>query len=124
MIKYINLDYIKYVAAVMVLAFVLSFGVLSRAPSALADQPLDVNCDTLATAIVATDDFLEANGIGFDSVGDILSAAILDDATFVQLSTLISLFSGGAVNFASPSETISTIAQCGLMPLLVDQFGD
>ncbi len=37
MIKYINLDYIKYVAAVMVLAFVLSFGVLSRAPSALAD---------------------------------------------------------------------------------------
>ncbi len=73
---------------------------------------------------MATDDFLEANGIGFDSVGDILSAAILDDATFVQLSTLISLFSGGAVNFASPSETISTIAQCGLMPLLVDQFGD
>ena len=124
MSKYINLDSIKHVAAVLVLAFVLSFGVLGSAPSALADKPLDVDCELLGNTIVAVDDFLDGEDVQFDSVGDLLSTAILDDAVFGQLSDLIRLFSGGAIDFDSPSQTISTIAKCGLIPLLIEQLND
>ena len=124
MIKYIKLDSIKYVAAVLVLAFVLSFGSLSSAPSALADKPLDVDCEILGNTILAVDEFLDGEGVQFDSVGDLLSTAILDDAVFGQLSGLILLFSGGAIDFDSASQTVSTIAGCGLMPLLNTNIQD
>ena len=124
MSKYIKLDSIKYVAAVLVLAFVLSFGVLSSAPSALADRPLDVDCDLLGTTIDAVDTFLDGDGVEFDSVGHLLSTAILDDDAFEGLNVLIILFSDGAIDFESASQTVSTIAKCGLMPLLNDEIQD
>ncbi len=63
-------------------------------------------------------DFLDGEGIQFDNLGDLVASAILDDALFDQLSTLILLFSGGAIDFDSMSQLMTTNARCGLIPQL------
>jgi hypothetical protein len=92
--------------------------------SAHAAQPLDVDCDLLAATNDAVNDFLDAQGVQFDNLGDLVSSAILDEAAFDQLSALILLFSGGEIDFESASQAVSTNAKCGLIPQLIGNISD
>ncbi len=88
---------------------------------ALAEHPpLDVDCDLLATTLVAVDTFLEVDGEGFPPIDLFMTNPVL----FGSLSNLIRSFSGNAINFASAPELMSTVGSCGLMPLLVTQIQD
>ncbi len=111
---------IKYLAT----ALAVTAGLLFTVSTAHAAKPLDVDCDFLADTIVAVDAFLAANNVEFDNLGDLVSSAILDDAVFQLLSTLILFFSGGAIDFDSASQAVSTVAKCGLMPLLIGEIRD
>ncbi len=111
---------IKYLAT----ALAVTVGLLFSVSTAHAGRPLDVDCDLLADAIICTDAILDANNVAFNSVGDLFSSAILDDAVFAQLNSLILFCSGGAIEFDSASQAISTVSSCGLMPLLNDEIGD
>ncbi len=55
---------------------------------------------------------------------NLVAASIQDDAVFDQLSALILLFSGGQISFDSASQAVSTVAKCGLMPLLIGEIRD
>ena len=105
-------------------ALAVTAGLLLSVSTAHAKRPLDVDCDVLASAIICTDDILDANNVAFNSVGDLFSSAILDDAVFAQLNSLILFCSGGAIDFDSASQAISTVASCGLIPLLNGEIGD
>ena len=105
-----------------VLGVMLMVGLVPTA--AHAAKPLDVECDVLEATNDAVNVFLDAEGIQFDNLGDMYSSAILDDAVFGQLSSLILFFSGGAIDFESASEMISTNARCGLTPQLIDNIND
>ncbi len=111
---------IKYVTTALAVIAVLLLGT----STAHARKPLDVDCDLLAATNDAVNIFLDGEGLQFDSVGDLFSSAILDDAVFQQLSDLILFFSGGAIEFESASQAISTNAQCGLLDDLIGQVGD
>ena len=87
-----------------------------------AAQPLDVDCDLLAATNDAVDVFLDDEGVLFDNLGDLYSSAIQDQAVFEQLSDLILFFSGGAIQFDSATQTISTNGKCGLAPQLLDNL--
>ena len=84
----------------LLVALVLTLGLLVSVPSANAAKPLDVDCDVLASALVCADAILDANNVQFDSLGDLVSAAILDDAVFAQLNSLV-LFCSGPERTAS-----------------------
>jgi len=92
--------------------------------TAHARKPLDVDCDLLAATNDAVNDFLDGQGVQFNSVGDLFSSAIMDDAVFEQLRDLILLFSGGEIEFDSATQAISTNGQCGLLPQLLDNVRD
>jgi hypothetical protein len=111
---------INYVTSALALFAALLLG----ASTAQAKKPLDVDCDVLESAIICTDAILDANNVSFDSAGDLFSSAILDDAVFAQLQSLILFCSDGAIDFSSASQAISTVASCGLMGLLNDEIGD
>ncbi len=111
---------IKFVSTALALFAALLLG----ASTAQAKKPLDVDCDVLASAIICADGILDANNVSFDSVGDLFSSAILDDAVFAQLNSLILFCSAGAIDFDSASQAISTVAKCGLMPLLNGEIDD
>jgi hypothetical protein len=102
----------------------VTVGLLFTVSTAHAGRPLDVDCDVLESAIICTDAILDANNVAFNSVGDLVSSAIVDDAVFAQLNSLILFCSGGAIDFDSASQAISTVASCGLMGLLNDEIGD
>jgi hypothetical protein len=89
-----------------------------------ATKPLDVDCDLLEATNNAVNDFLDAQGVQFDNLGDLVSSAILDEDVFDQLSALILLFSGGEIEFTSASQAVSTNAKCGLIPQLIDNIRD
>ena len=110
----------KLSKSVLALVSVLLF----TASTAHAGPPLDVDCDLLAATNDAVDDFLDGEGIQFNSVGDLISSSILDDAVFDQLSALILFFSGGEIDFSSANQAISTNAECGLLKDLVDNVRD
>ena len=107
-----------------IVALALIFGLLVSVPSANAARPLDVDCDLLAATNEAVNIFLDDQGIQFDNLGDLFASSILDDAVFDQLSALILLFSGGAIDFESASQAISTNGRCGLIAQLKDQVAD
>ena len=111
---------IKYLAT----ALAVTAGLLLGASTAHAGRPLDVDCDLLAATNDAVNVFLDGEGVEFNSVGDLFSSAILDDAVFVLLHDLILLFSGGAIDFDSASQAVTTNAQCGLLPGLIDNVND
>ncbi len=111
---------INYVTSALALFAALLLG----ASTAQAKKPLDVDCDVLASAIICTDGILDANNVAFDGVGDLFSSAILDDAVFAQLNSLILFCSVGDIDFDSASQAISTVASCGLMGLLSDEIDD
>ena len=99
------------------LAVVMVMGLTSGVAS--AKQPLDVDCDLLEATNDAVGDFLYAQGIQFNSLGDLVSTSIKEPAEFDQLSALILSFSGGEIDFDSASQAVSTNAKCGLVPQLV-----
>ena len=105
-------------------ALAVTVGLLLSVSTAHAGRPLDVDCDVLESAILCADAILDANNVAFNSVGDLFSSAILDDAVFAQLNSLILFCSGGAIDFDSASQAISTVASCGLLGLLNDEIGD
>jgi hypothetical protein len=92
--------------------------------TAHAAAPLDVDCDLLAATNDAVNDFLDGEGVQFNNLGDLVSSAILDEALFDQLRSLILLFSGGQIEFTSASQAVSTNAKCGLVPQLIDNIRD
>jgi hypothetical protein len=69
-------------------------------------------------------DFLDAEGVQFNNLGDLVSSSILDDEVFDQLSALVLLFSGGEIEFESASQAVATIGRCGLIPQLIDNIRD
>ena len=99
-------------------------GLLFTDSTAQATAPLDVDCDLLEATNDEVNILLDLEGVQFRNLGDLVSSAILDDATFVLLSDLITLFSGGAINFDSASQAISTNARCGLIPQLIGNVRD
>ncbi|MCH8052128.1 MAG: hypothetical protein IIC86_08935 [Chloroflexi bacterium] len=105
-----------------VLAAILMVGLASK--DVHAASPLDVDCDLLAATNESVNVFLDGEGIQFDNLGDLFSSAIQDEAVFQQLSDLILFFSGGAIDFDSASQAISTNAKCGLTPSLIDNIRD
>jgi hypothetical protein len=110
----------KYLAT----ALAVTTGLLFSVSTVHAKRPLDVDCDVLASAIVCTGDILEANNVVFNSVGQLFSFAILDDAVFEVLQSVFLLCSGGAIDFNSSSQAISTVASCGLLRQLQDEISD
>ncbi len=111
---------IKSVTTALAVIAVLLLGT----STAHARRPLDVDCDTLAAVNDAVNTILDDANVEFNSVGDLFSSAILDDAVFELLHDLILLFSGGAIDFDSASQAITTNAQCGLLPGLIDNVND
>ncbi len=102
------------------LAGVLLVGLLPAAAG--ADRPLDVDCDVLETTLLAVDGVLPAGT--FDSLGDLVSTAKKDPATFAFLNGLVFAFSFGAISFDDPKEVVPTVAKCGLTPLLNELIKD
>ena len=111
---------IRYVAT----SLAVTVGLLLGASTAHAARPLDVDCDLLADTNDAVNVFLDGEGIQFDSVGDLFSSAILDDAVFAILHDLILFFSGGEIDFQSATQAISSNAKCGLLQDLIDNVND
>jgi hypothetical protein len=99
-------------------------GLLLSVSTANAAKPLDVDCDLLAATNDAVNDFLDAESIQFDNLGDLVSSSILDDDLFDQLSALLLFFSAGQIDFTSASQAVSTNAKCGLIPQRVDNIRD
>ncbi len=108
----------------LAIALAVTVGLLFTVSTAQAKRPLDVDCDLFASTIVAVDAFLTSIEVDFDSVGDLFAQAILDDAVFAQLNSLILFCSDGAIDFDSASQAISTVASCGLLPLLNGEIED
>ncbi len=106
-------------------ALAVTIGLLFTASTAHAAKPLDVDCDLLADTNDDVNVFLDTmTNIQFDNVGDLVSAAILDDDLFNDLNALITLFSGGAISFDSASQAVSTNAKCDLIEQLIDNIRD
>jgi hypothetical protein len=111
---------IKHVTTAVAVISVLLLGT----STAHARKPLDVDCDLLAATNDAVNAFLDDQGIQFNSVGDLFSSAIQDDAVFEQLRDLILFFSGGEIEFESATQAISTNGSCGLLRDLIDDVND
>ena len=108
----------------LVITLAVTVGLLFSVSNAHAKKPLDVDCDLLEATNDAVNVFLDGEGIQFNNPGDLVSSAIQDEAVFEQLSALILLFSGGAIDFTSASQAVSTNAKCGLIPQLLDNIRD
>jgi len=111
---------IKYAST----ALALFAGVLLATSTAQAGRPLDVDCDLLSSTNDAVNVFLDGEGIQFDSVGDLFSSAIVDDAVFELLRSLVLFFSGGDIDFQTASQAITTNAACGLLKDLINNVND
>ncbi len=105
-------------------ALAVTTGLLFTVSTAQARAPLHVDCDLLEATNDAVNVFLDGEGVQFTNLGDLVSSAILDDAVFDLLSALVTLFSGGAINFDSASQAITTNAVCGLIPQLIGNVND
>ena len=108
----------------LALAGIVTLGQLAIGQSAYAAKPLDVDCDLLAATNDAVNDFLDNQGIQFDNLGDLISSALQDAEVFDSFNALVTLFSGGAINYDSASQAAATIAKCGLAPQIIDNIRD
>ncbi len=111
---------IKYLA----IALAVTIGLLFTVSTADAKKPAKVDCDVLAAAISDADTLLDAAGVVFNSLGDLVATALLDDAQFAALNDILEGVSGGAISFDSASQAVSTIGKCGLTPLLIAEIMD
>lgn len=90
------------------------------------------NCDTLKLAICAADNYLDAVGVQFPSLGNLVSTSLLDPTQFGMLNGLLVDGSDGVVNgvpgplapYSSVQSLISNIAACRLVPYLIAQIND
>ncbi len=105
-------------------ALAMTAGLLVMGSTAHATRPLSVDCEVLAATNDAVDAFLDGAGVQFQNLGQLFSAAILDDAVFTSLHDLILFFSGGTIDFASASQAITTNAKCGLIGQLLKNIAD
>ena len=105
-------------------ALAVTVGLLVSVPTAQAGRPLDVDCDLLEATNDAVNVVLDNANVQFDSLGDLFSSAILDDAVFQQLHDLILIESGGVIDFDSATQGIATEARCGLIQQLFDAVSD
>ncbi len=115
----------KRLIGVVIAGVVMLVGLVPTA--AHADKPLDVDCDVLAVTLIDVDAFLESLPVPpfeADSLGELLSILKKDPALFAAVNGLIVAFSGGTISFDSPQEAYSTIAKCGLIPLLNELVKD
>jgi hypothetical protein len=110
----------QYVTTVLALVF----GLFLVSSTASAGRPLDVNCDLLANTNDAVNQWLDARDVEFDNLGDLFASAILDDEVFELLRDLISLFSGGGIEFESATQAISTNGACGTLRGLINNTRD
>src|SRR3989304_1677659 len=92
-------------------ALAVTAGLLVMGSTAQADKPLAGDCEVLAATNEPVDDFLDGGGVQFQNLGQLFSAAILDDAVFTAPHDLILFFSGGSIDFASASQAITTNAK-------------
>ncbi len=106
-------------------ALAVTAGLLFSVSTAHAARPLDVDCDLLAATNDDVNLFLDTmTNIQFDNLGDLVSAALLDDVVFDLLHDLILVESGGTIDFESASQAISTNSACGLIPQLIGNIRD
>jgi hypothetical protein len=105
-------------------ALAVTAGLLVIGSTADAAQPLDVDCEVLAATNVCVDAILDGAGVEFQNLGQLVSAAILDDAVFDSLDALILLCSGGTIDFESASQAVTTNAKCGLIPQVIGNVRD
>src|SRR5262245_37502680 len=105
-------------------ALAVSAGLLVMGSTAQADKPLDVDCEVLAATNECVNAALDGAGVQFQNLGELVSTAILDDAVFEQLDALILLCSGGAIDFESASQAVTTNAKCGLIPQVIGNIRD
>ena len=105
-------------------ALAVTVGLLVMGSTARADRPLDVDCDVLAATNECVNAILDGAGVEFQNLGQLVSAAILDDAVFDTLDALILLCSGGAIDFESASQAVTTNAACGLIPQVIGNIRD
>ncbi len=111
---------IKYLAT----ALAVTAGLLLSVSTAYAKKPLNVDCDLLEATNDAVNVFLDLEGVQFNNLGDLVSAAILDEDLFNTLSALILFESGGSIDFESASQALSTNAKCGLIGQLIGNIAD
>ncbi len=110
----------------LAIALAVTVGLLFTVSTAHAKgKPLRVDCDLLADTISAVDNFIDTQTtIEFNSLGDLVATALLDDEEFALLNNVLLFVSDGAIGFDSASQAVSTIAKCGLTPLLIDEIRD
>jgi len=109
---------------ILVTALALTAGLVVWGSTALADKPLDVDCEALAATNECVNAILDAQGVQFQNLGDLVSSAILDEDVFDALDALILLCSAGAIDFESASQAVTTNAKCGLIPQVIGNIRD
>ncbi len=105
-------------------ALAVTVGLLVMGSTAQAEKPLDVDCEALAATNECVNAILDGAGVQFQNLGQLVSAAILDEAVFAQLDALILLCSGGTIDFDSGSQAVTTNAKCGLIPQVLENIRD
>lgn len=105
-------------------ALAVTAGLLVMGSTAHAAQPLDVDCEVLAATNECVNAILDGAGVEFQNLGDLVSAAILDDAVFDSLDALILLCSGGTIDFESAPQAVATNSKCGLIPQVIENIRD
>ena len=105
-------------------ALALTAGLLVMGSTVHAGRPLDVDCEALAATNECVNAILDEQGVQFQNLGELVSAAILDEAVFEQLDALILLCSGGTIDFESASQAVATNAKCGLIGQLLENIAD
>ena len=105
-------------------ALAVTAGLLVMGSTAHAGKPLDVDCEVLAATNECVNATLDGAGVEFQNLGQLISAAILDDAVFDSLDALILLCSGGTIDFESASQAVTTNAKCDLIPQVIENIRD
>ena len=109
---------------ILTTALAVTAVLLVMGSTARAARPLDVDCEALADTNECVNATLDEAGVQFQNLGDLVSSALLDEEVFDTLDALILLCSGGAIDFDSASQAVSTNARCGLIPQIIEDITD
>ena len=109
---------------ILATALALTAGLVVLGSTALADRPLDVDCEALAATNECVNGMLDQQGVQFQNLGKLVSVAILREGVFDTLDALILLCSGGTIDFESASQAVTTNAACGLIPQVIGNIRD
>lgn len=118
--------------ATLIICMVVCLGLFVRAPSALAQPPLDVDCDCFLAATICADEAFPPNY--FANMGDLVSTAMRDPFIFGMLAFLLHECSGSGnlpecegeepILLESPQQAMATYGSCGMIPDFIDQVYD